>query len=912
MSDADLDRLAALLAAALELPAAELPEFLERECSGDPRLRRELSELLAAHRSAEGYFEGLAGEIATGALLELDAAARPKVQIGPYRASTVVGRGGMGVVYLAERADGQFTQQVAIKLLHLDMESPQLRARFLAERQLLARLAHPGIARLLDGGVTDEGRPYFVMDYVEGVPITTYCRSNALPVGAILRLFLDVIEAVSYLHRNLVVHRDLKPSNILVDGSGRAKLLDFGIAKLLAEDHLGADRTSTEERLLTPGYAAPEQLTGDSITTATDVYSLGTVLYELLSGCKPHPRRAGDPLVPPTGTPVPPSAALRAGEAGADGEEPPPAHSWRRIQGDLDDICSMALRPEPEQRYASAEQLGEDIRRHLEERPTQAGKGTFVYRVTRFGRRNRRSLTAALLVLAVLAVGYLHERGLRNEAELAHERAQSQAAKAVAVSEFLGELLSSADPSRAQGEVLTVSEVLNQAAERLEGDHALVDQPEAEASLRLTLGETYTSLREFGPARRQLEHALRLREELGLPELEILEVIEALAVARYREGDYSEAELLLERVLSVRTRELGEDHPETLRAMSHLANVYWFQERFDQVEALDRKTLESRQRVLGLDHPDTLRSMNALATTLFSRARYAQAAELFERALAAQRRQLGESHPDTLQLMNNLAAAYTEMGRYREAEPMARAVAEGRRRVLGARHPETGTALHNLALNLIPQARYDEAETLLLEAIDIRREDSVPSGLLFSQSYLADIYREQGRYDEAEELYRSVLERQGATRGPEDAQTLRTASSLAALHLRRGGVAAAKRLITSTLDSQRKVLDPSHPDLLGSQIILARVHNAQRDFDPAESLIHQTIEAGKVALAPDHPLVLEAVEVRTEALRGLGRVDDARALAQTLYRDRERVLGAKHPWTLAAGRLNDELRDGED
>ena len=911
MSDPDLGRLEVLLLAALERPAHELQGFLDRECGGDEDLRRELTELLAAHHSEAGYLEGLASDIATGALLELETAARPKIRIGPYRASAVIGRGGMGVVYLAERVDGQFNQRVALKLLHLDLESPRMRARFLAERQLLARLTHPNIARLLDGGVTDEARPYFAMEYVEGQPITTYCRRNVLPVRAILRLFLDVISAVSYLHRNLVVHRDLKPSNILVDDSGHVKLLDFGIAKLLADEAQLTELTRTGERLLTPDYAAPEQLTGEPVTTAADVYSLGAVLYQLLAGCKPYPHRGEAALAPRVALPTSPSAALRTTGPGPEDDEPAVAHPWRRVAGDLDNICLMALRPEPERRYASVEQLGDDIDRHLSERPTRAGQGTLTYRMVRFLRRNRRPLAAATVLLSLLSVGFLRERGLRGEAEVAHDEAESEAAKALVVSNFLGELLSSADPNRAQGEKLTVSEVLAQAAERLEGDHALRDQPEVEATLRLTLGNTFTSLREFDAARSQLGRALRLREDLGLSEREILEVVEALGVMQLRAANFSEAENLLERVLTWRRRELGEEHVDTLGTMSHMGTVYWYQERLIEAEALDRRTLEIRQRVLGADHPDTVRSMNSVATTLFAGARYAQAAPLFAQALAVQRRQLGENHPDTLRFGNNLAAAYTELGRYREAEPLARAVAEGRRRVLGEQHPELTTALHNLALILAHQARYDEAETILLEAITLRRDHAGPSAFLFSQSYLADIFREQGRYAEAEELYRSVLEGQRADRGPDHVSTLRTAGSLAELRLRSGSLESGETLIAATLEAQSRTLDPAHPDLLGSKITRCRIHNAKREFLRSDTLSQEVIAVGSDALASDHPLVLEAVEVRVVALRGRRRFEEAGRLADALHRDRVRVLGPEHPATLAAAKLAEELHDGE-
>ena len=304
MSGSRAGELEELFAAAIELPSDARADFLDRTCAGDAALRKDVAELLGVEREAAAFFDGLSHDIAVAAPLELESTAQPHVQVGPYRTLRVIGRGGMGTVYLSERVDGQFDQQVALKLIHLDMETPLVRARFVNERQLLARLAHPNIARLQDGGMTEEGRPYLVMEYVKGRPITRYCAEKGLGVEGILRLFLVVIEAVGYLHRNLVVHRDLKPGNILVDADDQVKLVDFGIAKLLASE-LRSAQTGTGERLLTPEYAAPEQLVSGPVTTATDVFALGVVLYELLTGRRPYPRggvsrRSGPPTSPPS------------------------------------------------------------------------------------------------------------------------------------------------------------------------------------------------------------------------------------------------------------------------------------------------------------------------------------------------------------------------------------------------------------------------------------------------------------------------------------------------------------------------------------------------------------------------------------------------------------------------------------
>ena len=895
------EEIEALFGAVLECPAAARARFLDRACRGQPALREELLELLDAHRQATGFFAELAGDIAAAGALELESAVRPRVRIGPYRTRQIIGMGGMGVVYRAVRVDGEFEQQVALKLVHLDMETPEIRARFLAERQLLARLTHPNIARLQDGGVTEEGRPYFVMEYVEGLPITRYCVERKLSVEASLGLFLDVIEAVSYLHRNLIVHRDLKPSNILVAADGQVKLVDFGIAKLLADTPEAAGRTRTGSQLMTPGYAAPEQLQGAPVTTATDVYALGVVIYEVLTGERPHERSEMEAGASLEQLPPAPSAVVRSRRDAAE-RAGGRLLAWRRIAGDLDNICLMALRPEPERRYASAEQLGQDIERHLRGAPVLARRNTLAYRLAKFVRRHVRGVVVALGIVALLAVGLARERGLRGVAEGARAQAQEEAAKAVAVSDFLEELLSSVAPEKAQGEEVTVAEVLDQAGARLEAGEALRDQPAVEAAVRLTLGDTYRALGRLGAAETHLERAFELRRQsLDENDPETLEVVEALGVTYLRQGRLGEAEALLERVFELRSRRLGEEHPDTLTAMSQLANVLWGQGRFDEVEPLDRKAVEVRRRVLGEDHPDTLRSLNGLAATLFSGARYAEAADMFRQALAVQDRQLGPTHPDTLMLRNNLAACYLELGRYPEAEPLLREVLEGRVRVLGEEHGETAMSMHNLALTLAKRASYEEAESLLLRAIGVRGRlaGEKKTALFFSRSYLADIYRDQERYDEAEELYLSTLEDQRRNKGPEDAESLKTESGLAELRLRQGDVTAAETRITRVLEAQTRVVGDQHPDVWESLTTLAGVRTAQQRFAEAQELAERAIDLGSGTLGADHPLVLSAALQKVRALRGQDRRLEAVELASSVYAGRASRLGEEHPDTLA-------------
>jgi serine/threonine-protein kinase len=901
-----MQRLEELLAEALSRRPEQRSEYLDAACADDPELRREIDELLELNDEAEVFFDQLSGEIAGAAPLEIESSVGSQIRVGPYRTIAAIGRGGMGAVYRAERVDGEFDQDVALKLLHRDMDTPELRARFLAERQLLAGLEHPNIARLVDGGVTEEGRPYFVMELVEGRPITRYCADNRMAVPEILRLFLDVVDAVSYLHRNLVVHRDLKPGNIFVDGDGRVKLLDFGIAKILAETPDPDALTRTGQQLMTPEYAAPEQLLGEPVTTATDVYALGAVLFELLTGSRPHEGRRPNGQTPTRELPPTPSSVLRSDGVATGHDSAVPGIE---ISRDLDAICLKALRPDPNDRYPSAEQLGSDIERHLAGQPVGARPATFSYRAGLFIRRHRGGVLIAGLVLALAILGVVREVSLRSDAEQARNAAEIEAAKAVAVSRFLGELLSSVDPKKAQGEEVAVADVLEQASNRIDESAELADQPEVEAAVRRTIAGTYISLGRYEDARPHQERAVAL---LGWPESRDSETLSAaaeLGVLYQRLGMADEAETLIRTVLEIRTSTLGEDHPASLGSLNQLADFLFSQGRIDEVEPLDRKTLEVRRRVLGKDHPDTLRSLNGLAATLFNQGRYAEAAPLFEEGLDIRRRTLGENHPDTLTLANNLAACYLEQGRCVEAEVLQRKVVAGRTRVLGPKHDQTAMSIHNLGVSLAQLGRYNESEEQLRKAIEIRKD--LPGdrrSLLFSKSYLADVLRALERWDEAEELYLDTWKVQRLELGPDDGEALKTASGLAELRSLTGDLQGAEALLDEILDIQLEVRGEEHPDTLQSLTTLAHVRNEQGRYAEALELCERAMAAGTRSLGAEHTAVLQASTEKVAALRGMGLEEEAGALAGRVIVSYSKTLGDEHPTTIAA---RDVLGEGK-
>ncbi len=507
MTDERERRLFKLLEAALESPAATRPVALDRLCEGDEPLRRQLEALLALEEEAEQFLPDpvLAHERPE----EFQAGAR----VGPYRILELLGRGGMGSVYRAVREE-DFEKPVAIKVIRRDLPGVLTVRRFHAERQILARLEHPGIARLLDGGATADGGPYLVMEYVEGVPIADHCDAHRLGIRRRLELFLQVLEVLAYAHRNLVVHRDLKPDNILVTAGGAIKLLDFGIAKLLdPSDALSSGVTLPAQRPMTLRYASPEQVRREPITTASDVYSLGVVLYQLLTGESPYrvTRDSWPEMVKAVceSEPQRPSAAVAEASAGG-------LLRARQLAGDVDAIVLKALRKEPQHRYASVEQFAADVRRHLRGRPVRARKGTWAYRTGKLVVRHKAAVAVALLILAFsVASTVLWRRAESQRAAAVRERTRAER-----ISEFLTELFQSTDPDAAQGATLPAREILDQARTRLTASRD--DEPELEADLTATLAHVYRDLGLHEEAVELLEHAVRIRRRLhpeGHPEL---------------------------------------------------------------------------------------------------------------------------------------------------------------------------------------------------------------------------------------------------------------------------------------------------------------------------------------------------------------------------------------------------------
>jgi serine/threonine-protein kinase len=736
----------------LEHDPAEWTALLDEACDGDDQLRREVHTLLRRYTQA--------GKDLRAPTRPMEGLLDPRVEerdledrrIGPYRMIRPLGHGGMGAVYLAERADGQYEQQVALKLLRLGGSARKNEVqRFRAERQILAGLQHPNIARLLDGGVTDDGQPYLVMEYVEGQSIDRYCDAHRLPVDARLRLFRTVCEAVQQAHRQGIVHRDLKPGNILVTGEGTVKLLDFGIAEVLDEERappITLPVTRTGVPLMTPEYAAPEQVSGDEIAATTDVYQLGAVLYELLTGRRLFEFESYRPSeVERTireERPEKPSDAVarRRAERGEDDDAstrggPRKVGQARgtsvaslkaTLRGDLDTILMKALRKEPARRYASAEALAEDLSRYAEGLPVRAQKAGWTYRARKYVSRHRWSVGATAFVLLLL-MAYAATVTVQAQ-RIAHERdqAQAEAAKAKRTTTFLTNLFEETNPANGREERSTVENLLDMGAARVK--NTLTAQPDVQVRLMNIMGNAYRNRGSYKEALALQQQALALaqKRESEAPTRRIADLQNNIGEALYYLGRYEEAAQHYQRALTLRRDLLGRAHVEVAQTLHNLALVDLGLGRLSRAERRARKAIVTFKSALDGGHWRIANARNVLGRILRARGKLRKAQTLHERAMAMHRKLQGEKRFAAAHAIaqNDLGLTLRRRGRAEAAEQEHRRALADFHRLLPANHPFIGRALTGLARALHTQGRYDDAERFYQQAIDHQRQ-ALPS-----------------------------------------------------------------------------------------------------------------------------------------------------------------------------------------
>ncbi len=857
-------RIDELLQAALDREPEERSRFLDAACAGDPSLRENVEKLLAADARCRGILDQPPRlDFDTIAPAAGDAAGD---RIGPYRIEREIARGGMGVVYLASRADDAFERRVAIKVLSPGRMSASLERRFRGERQILAALEHPNIARLYEGGTTEGGRPYLVMEYVDGLRLDEYCNRERLGVRRRLEIFRKICAAVHFAHQRLVVHRDLKPSNILVDAAGEPKLLDFGIAKLLDPEALPVtvEATLTGLRPMTPGYASPEQVRGEAITTASDVYSLGVLLYELLTGRPPHRFERLTPheveRVLAEEEPLKPSVAAARAAAGAASAEPSPEQVCRRrgvtaaqlrrqLEGDLDTIVLSALRREPARRYGSVEQLSEDLRRHLEGLPVLARQDSLGYQLGTFLRRHKLAVavTGAILALVVAFAAAMTYQAAqiarqrdraeqeRERAEQERERAEEERGRAQEVSGFLAEIFKEADPWKKGAETITELQLLELGAEKIERE--LQDQPAARASLLRVIGDVYAHLGLYERAMPMVETALELQQlRLGPEHVEVAAALTSVASVYALQGKHAEAERLHRRALAIQERLVGRQDLQVAETLRNLAMVARFQGRGEESEQHARSALEIARETAGPDAAETSTFLRTLAGTLGHLGNHAESQRLLEEALAIDQATFGEIHTATARGLYNLGWIRYIQGESATAEPYLRRALETFEAVHQEDHPQVSNALLAVALTA----------------------------------------KGQGRFVEAEESLRRALALHEKALGSEHPKVANCRYELGDALLRQGRLAEAETQLARSLEIREKALDPGHPAVAETLAGLAELHARRGDDAEAEGLYRRAL--GFWESQPRHPLARGIPGAYAAFLRSQGREAEASEL----------------------------------
>jgi serine/threonine protein kinase len=749
-------RVKELFEAAVDLDPNQRTALLDKECGGDEALRGEIESLLKSDEGTDAFIEQPAFAIPHD--LFPDDVEKPFVgrQFGAYQVIREIGRGGLGAVYLAARADDEYRKQVAIKLVRRGLDTDDILRRFRNERQILAHLDHPNIARLIDGGTTEDGLPYFVMEYVSGEPINAYCDANALPAAERLKLFRKVCAAVIYAHQNLVIHRDLKPSNILVTEEGEPKLLDFGIAKLLSTGDELFTQTIPALRVMTPEYASPEQVKGDKIMTTSDVYSLGVLLYELLTGQRPYRLKTRKPeeiaRAITEQEPERPSTAITKGVGNSKNQTPNP----KSLRGDLDNIVLMAMRKQPARRYASVGQFSEDIRRHLTGLPVVAREDTVTYRASKFVNRHRIGVAAAALVLLSLVGGIV---GTLIEVRTAHR----ERAKAEAVSGFLQKTLNASNPDRNLTGQPTVKDVLDDASKRLATEE-LSNQPEVKAELQRIIGETYLSLGQYDLAQQNLMAALQTETRIsGEDGIETLKIGVSMAnLWAGTKGDYVKANKFY---LANLPRLRAEQKKGTISAdylggaLNGFALLRRAQGDSREAERLLREQLALRPYVSPEKENGLGVAQAVLALTLADQGKFDEAIKIVRERIEAIRGQKGNETPEVCASLTGLGSFLIEKGASAEAEDNLRAAETIYRKLYNAANMQLGDNLRLQAQAFLALREYTEAESKINATLEIYRAASSPQYVNYPTALMVQgmIYSQTGRTAEAEKLLREAV-----------------------------------------------------------------------------------------------------------------------------------------------------------
>ena len=844
------------------------------------------------------------------------AALTQPTDVGPYHIVEVVGEGGMGVVYKAEQRE-PVRRVVALKLIKLGMDTREVIARFESERQALAMMSHPNVAKVLDAGATESGRPYFVMEFVAGEPITAYCDKNHLTVRQRLELFTQACAALEHAHQKALIHRDVKPSNILVTRENdrpTVKVIDFGVAK--ATNQRLTERTVFTHRgqlIGTPEYMSPEQaeMSGVDVDTRTDIYSLGVVLYELLTGLLPFDAKslrsaAFNEIQRIIREVDPPRPSTRVSTLGASAVEIAKRRQTqveslsKQLKSELEWIPLKAMRKDPAQRYRTVSELASDVQNYLENRPLSAGPESVSYRARKFVRRNKGPVAAASAVLVVLVTGIIGTSVGFVRAERQRRDALAARDSTDAVNRFLTkDVIGSADPAVMRGRELTVREALGNAAAAIPTRFS--GQPLTEASVRLSVALAYQSL---GRADLGLPHALAAvearRRQLGDDHPDTLQARHVLGIMHLSQSRWSDAERTYEDVVAARTRVLGPTHPLTLESRHNLACVYEGQSKLDEAARIFRDVLDQRSGALGPGDENTISTLGALALVLSDQGKLDEADKLYRDALARARAARGDDHPQTLNVTLNYASHLADQGRLAEAETLYAENLPTFRRVLGDDHHTTQTFVNGYAAVLHNLHKLDDAERLARDTLDRARRTSIPDhhNTLYALNNLATLLQERGNLAEAEKLFREALDGYRRSLGNEHGATLVLINNLAGVLHARGNSAEAEKLFREAVDAQGRTLGADHPDTLASANNHALALHALGRSKDAEDELRRTLDASRRTLGENHINTIGTLNSLAMVLKDQGNFADAEPMYRAALEASRAAFGDEHPNTL--------------
>jgi serine/threonine protein kinase len=906
----------------------ERSAYLDAACAGDPELRRRVEVLLQAHQQSRGLLDTpLCGPTPPTEPPARSIAEGPGTRIGAYRLIRKVGEGGMGIVFLAEQ-EQPVRRTVALKVIRPGTASAQVIARLEAERQALALMDHPNIAKFLDAGTTESGRPFFVMEPVDGAPITEYCDGNRLTARERLELFVPVCRALQHAHQKGIIHRDIKPSNVLVttrDGAPVPKVIDFGIAKAI-------DQRLTERTIFTqlgaivgtPEYMSPEQaqFSRPDVDTRSDIYALGVLLYELLTGTTPLRRHrlhaaAFDEVLRRIREEEPPRPSTRlatteqtASIAAARGTEP--ARLARLLRGDLDWIVMKALEKEPARRYETADNLARDILRHLDGDPVEAGPPSAAYRLRKLARKHRAALAtaagfAAVLIAATAVSTWQAIRARRAEAEVRRERdaaiaaqqseavarrraeaaeeaSRIEADKARETNRFLTEdLLSQAEPvNNSIEDHVTLLEVLDRAEQKVGGRFA--EHPDVEDALRRTIAETYHGLASWEKAERQWRSLLEAaRRRYGPDSVQALKALGALAhTLGHRNGFGTEVLEMARTAYDGLARALGPDHPDTLDSWNNLAEAYLKADRIAEAIAAYEENVRIEEKALGPGHPQTLNERNNLANAYLEANRTAEAIALLQATLAQQESKRGPDHLDTIFSRGNLASAYRNAGRFSAARVLYEVVVKQRKARQGPEHPDTVAAMRALAICCVSDNRVAQAVPLCEEAlrIDKARLGAGDPKTIADMQNLAVAYRAAGRLPEALPMLEQALAAMKSRPDPDRRGIFAATLNLGVMYREAGRHDGALALLREALVMAKARRGPDHPDTLYALHNLAVSYVQARRLDKAIPLFEEAVRRRKANLMPDHPDTLASTDGLVDAYLRAQRWGEAEAEAR--------------------------------